>query len=302
MATFVGGHTTASLQSGRKADPSMDERVALIALLRGAYATRPAALRQLIIEGEMPSAVLDQRDTADAESLILAWTSAGNSLITFLDSGYPVQMREVHDFPLVLFARGQLVQDDFGICVVGSREAGDLAERAAGEVASLLVEAEMTVVSGLAKGIDAAAHTAALAKGGRTVGVLGTGVDRYTPASSRPIQQQLEKSGLVISQFWPGFTGNKAAFPMRNAVMSAYGRATIILAASEKSGTRHQARQALAHGRPLILSQGVASQTTWGRAYAENAANEVAVVKSASEAVEMAIKLARREPLRLLVG
>jgi DNA processing protein len=274
----------------------LTDRTALVALLRSTYAKQPAVLRQRLLEGERAIDISAElgADLADAEREIAGWTEDGNQLITYLDDAYPAQMREVHDFPLVLFARGEVVGDDKGVCIVGSRDPGPAALDAAVTVAEYLVHARVTVVSGLARGIDAAAHTAALNSGGRTVGILGTGIDRYSPASSRPIQKQMEARGLVLSQFWPGFGGNRAAFPMRNAVMSGYGRVTIILAAAENSGTRHQARQALAHGRPLVLSRNVATQTSWGKRYSEGSANEVAVAASPREAADLALALIER--------
>lgn len=272
-----------------------DDRIMLVALLRASAGPKLAALRQAIIEGvdlrrlvaqlTDPEAALQQ-----AESDMMSWAEHGHRLLTFFDDDYPTQFRDVHDFPPVIFVRGTIRTGDRGVSVVGSRDADSREVSAAAEIAHLLVDAGLTVVSGLARGIDAAAHAAALAAGGRTVGVLGSGIDQYTPKSSAPIQRRMEEEGLVLSQFWPGFTGNQQSFPMRNATMSAYSQATLILAAGEKSGTRHQARQALAHGRPLILSASVATGTSWGRDLSQRHAR-VAVVSSPGEAVEQALRM-----------
>src|SRR5581483_252563 len=112
-------------------------------------------------------------------------------------------------------------------------------------------------ISGLAAGIDTAAHTAALESGGRTVAVIGTGITRCYPAANIELQEAIAHSGLVLSQFWPESSASKASFPMRNATMSAYGRATIVVEASEQSGARIQARLAVAHGRPVVLMNSV---------------------------------------------
>lgn len=273
----------------------MDERVALVGLLRGPFSGSPARLRQLLLEGAIPSELLTVPDAYDASEREMAdWESRKLRLVTYLDVNYPQQLREVHDFPLVVFIRGEERQNDCGVCVVGSRDVGQLEVDAAAEISRILVNNSFTVVSGLARGIDSAAHSEALRLGGRTVGVIGTGIDKYAPASSKPLQLEMEQKGLILSQFWPGFAGNKAAFPMRNAVMSAYGRCTIIVSASEKSGTRHQAKQALRHGRPLVLSRSVATGTSWGREYSANRSNDIEVAASAREAAEMAMNLATR--------
>jgi DNA processing protein len=104
----------------------------------------------------------------------------------------------------------------------------------------------VAVVSGLAEGIDTAAHQAALAAGGRTIAVIGTGIDQVDPAANRQLQQRIEDDGLVLSQFWPGSGPTRSSFPMRNATMSAYGMCTLLVTAGEQSGARIQARQAVA--------------------------------------------------------
>lgn len=139
------------------------------------------------------------------------------------------------------------------------------------ELATALAGEGLTVVSGLAKGIDTAAHTAALAASGRTVAVIGTGIDRFYPAENEPLQHRIEAAGLVVSQFWPGTPPGKHTFPLRNATMSAYGQATVIVEAGERSGARIQARQAIAHGRPLLVRSDVVATTRWARDLAETA-------------------------------
>lgn len=138
--------------------------------------------------------------------------------------------------------------------VVCSRAVSACSLSIAGSVAVGLVERGITMIAGLAKGIDTAAHTAALDAGGRTVAVIGTASPGITRPRTRELQDQVTADGLVISQFWPDAPPTKHSFPMRNAVMSGYGRATIVVEASEHSGARIQARQAVAHGRLVILT------------------------------------------------
>jgi DNA processing protein len=158
-----------------------------------------------------------------------------------------------------------LVEGDVGFSVVGSRKASERGVRMAGAISALLVEKDLTVVAGLAEGIDTVAHRSALDNGGRTVAVIGTGIDRYYPPANHDLQQQIEREGLVLSQFWPGSPPSKQSFPMLNAVMSGYGFATIVVEAGEQSGTRIQARLAVHHGRPVILTDAVVEATYWGK-------------------------------------
>jgi DNA processing protein len=120
-------------------------------------------------------------------------------------------------------------------------------------------------VSGLARGVDTTAHTTALEGSGRTVAVLGCGTKHYYPAENRELQDRIAAEGLVISQFFPEVAPRRQQFPMRNAVMSGYSRATIVVEAGEKSGARIQARQAIAHGRPVILTNLVIDSNEWAR-------------------------------------
>lgn len=275
-----------------------EELVALVALLRyGSFQKSQMALRQRLIDGDLPSLILaeepdSERIHTSALRDVEQWIAAGELPLSWLDPDYPQQLREVHDFPPVIFVRGKLVQPDHGICIVGSREAGRASIEAAREMSRLVVSKGGTVVSGLAKGIDAAAHSEALACGGRTVAVIGNGIDHYYPAENRRLQHAIEDRGLVLSQFWPGSAPTKFSFPMRNAVMSAYANATIIISAKEKSGTRHQAKQAAAHGRPLVVSRSVYENTSWGRKLVDDPSVLARVAYSVEESVSIAMEMA----------
>lgn len=189
-----------------------------------------------------------------AEAEIDGWLADGIGLVTVLDADYPAQLLAVHDHPPFLLYRGALDPGDAeGVAVVGTRQASADGLRLAAEVATALVHAGRPVVSGLAAGIDGAAHRAALHAGGRTVAVIGTGVRRSYPAGHRELQEQIAVRGLVLSQFWPDAAPSRQTFPMRNAVMSGFSLATVVIEASHTSGARMQARLALGHGRPVIL-------------------------------------------------
>ena len=214
------------------------------------------------------------------------WREKGYRVTSIMDPAYPRHLAGVHEAPAVLFSIGSLDPADNGVSVVGSRNASSGQLQAAKEISTALVHRGLTVVSGLAAGIDAAAHTAALSASGRTVAVMGTGLSHTYPATHQRLRQNIEDTGLVVSQFFPEQTGSRASFPMRNAVMSGYGRVTIVVGANEKSGTRHQAKAAVGHSRGLILTPQVATQTSWGRDYVQ--AGLARVASGPEDAVDIA--------------
>ncbi|GAB2653235.1 hypothetical protein GCM10027271_09420 [Saccharopolyspora gloriosae] len=253
------------------------ERAALIALLRErpqrmswpditAEVSSSGSARS-VWDGLVPGDLFNTEPAALAEASadIERWRAEDFHFSTFLDHEYPAQLREVHEMPPVLFSRGSLRAADPGVSVVGSRKASARGLQVASTLARNLAERNITVVSGLASGIDTAAHTAALDSGGRTVACVGTGITVTYPAENRALQEHIARDGLVLSQFWPDAPPQRQNFPMRNAVMSGYGRATIIVEAGEHSGARIQARQAVEHGRPVILVDNVVEANTWAK-------------------------------------
>lgn len=254
-----------------------DEQVALIALMK----SRPngltvAAAKQKLLEHGDPIAAWNDAnehllatqspELDDARALALDWSNRGLRLVSILDPEYPVRLRGIHQAPAVLFARGLLVPHDDGVSIVGSRAADASAVDVAAACARTLVSMGLTVISGLAAGIDAAAHRAALDAGGRTVAFIGNGIAAPGyPKENRDLQEAVADRGLVLSQFWPDDKPHRGSFLMRNASMSGYGVATVVVTASETSGTRAQARMAVEHGRPVLLTDRVVASTQWGK-------------------------------------
>lgn len=193
------------------------------------------------------------------------WEEQGQVLVTILDPEYPGRLRGIHQAPPFLFARGSLLPDDTAVSVVGSRAASARGLSVAAGVARGLAARGVTVIAGLAAGIDTAAHRAALDAGARTVAVIGTGINKAYPAANRGLQEEISKKGLVLSQFWPDAPPQKHTFLMRNATMSGYGQATVVVEAGETSGARAQARMAVEHGRPVILTDMVVERNEWAK-------------------------------------
>jgi DNA processing protein len=210
-----------------------------------------------------------ERMMAEARADLDGWRAAGIDVLTVLDDGYPDNLRTVHDRPPLVFVAGRLLPADAkSLAVIGSRTATPTGIEIATEIAIHLLQRGYTVVSGLAAGIDTAAHTAALRHGGRTVAVIGTGLQHAYPAENAKLQSQIADAGAVVSQFWPDAKPSRRSFPMRNAVMSGLTLGSIVVEASHTSGARLQARLALAHGRLVFLHQTLANREPWAREFA----------------------------------
>ena len=195
------------------------------------------------------------------------WERAGIQMVSVLDPEYPSNLRMIHQHPPVLFMRGTADERDAtSVAVVGTRHPTERGIDQARQLATGLAASGVPVISGLAAGIDSAAHTAALAAGGRTVAVIGTGIDRVYPPQNASLQEEIAAKGLLVSQFLPGSSPTKASFPMRNAVMSGYALATVIIEAADRSGSRMQARLALRHGRHVFLMRSLLEHD-WARDY-----------------------------------
>lgn len=257
-----------------------DEHAALVALLQAKPdgLTWPEIAAELLEAGSAMDvwerhapvpALIDlpaEITPASAARDIQSWTSKGYRLVSILDEDYPAALRGIHQAPPVIFTLGTVLADDPAVSVVGSRNASARGITMAADVARALVARKMTVVSGLARGIDTAAHRAALDANGRTVAVVGTGISRSYPSENHALQKEIADRGLVLSQFWPDAPPQKHTFLMRNATMSGYGLATVVVDAGETSGARAQARIAVEHGRQVLLTDQVVAQNAWAQA------------------------------------
>lgn len=204
------------------------------------------------------------RAHVDAE--LQAAEKVGARLVTVLDEDYPANLRLVPNLPPFLFYRGDLQPADArSVAVVGTRAASEIGQSRAARMARELVAEDVVVFSGLAAGIDTAAHTGALQAGGRTVAVMGTGIAaKIFPAQNRGLADQiLQNGGALVSQFWPTAPGARWTFPQRNVVMSGATMGTIVIEASSTSGAKMQARIAAEHGKQVFLIRSLATEEPW---------------------------------------
>lgn len=213
-----------------------------------------------------------------------AVAAEGVHLTTILDDNYPANLRLIYNPPPFLFYRGELhAADARAVAVVGTRAPTDDGLQRASRLAHALAEAGVTVVSGLARGIDTAAHTACLDAGGRTIAVIGTGIRLTYPPENAALAERIAATGAVVSQFWPDGPPTQATFPRRNVVMSGIGQGTVVVEASATSGAKMQARYALEQGKRLFLLSSLVEERLWARGYVKRGAVEVRRVEDIIE-------------------
>ena len=205
----------------------------------------------------------------NASSALDRAARAGAQLIASGDENYPARLAELPDPPPVLFAIGDLAQlREPCVAIVGTRRATGYGERVTFEIAGALARAGVTVLSGMARGIDGVAHRAALAAGGRTVAVLGTGVDVAYPAAHRLLHEEIAARGLLLSEELPGDRASGGSFPKRNRIIAALATAVIVVEAPHRSGALITAMHALDLNRiiaavpgPIDVPQSAGSNT-----------------------------------------
>lgn len=187
-------------------------------------------------------------------------------LITKNDKAYPEMMRRVHGAPSVIYVKGELKDTDkYAIAMVGSRTSTDYGSQIAERISQKLSASGLTVVSGMARGIDSVSHKGALKAGGRTIAVLGSGLDMPYPPENRKLMNEIASSGAVISEFPFGTLPNRENFPRRNRIISALSLGVIVVEAALDSGSLITVAYALEQGREVFAVPGnITSGTSKG--------------------------------------
>jgi len=178
-------------------------------------------------------------------------------LITINDKAYPESLRRIHGAPLVLYVRGGLAESDkYAVAIVGSRNSTAYGMQMAEKMGYKLASSGITVVSGMARGIDTAAHKGALRSGGRTIAVLGSGADIPYPSSNRGLMNAIASKGVVMSEFPLGTPPNRENFPRRNRIISALSLGVIVIEATLDSGSLITVGYALEQGKDVFAVPG----------------------------------------------
>ena len=193
-------------------------------------------------------------------SLELVWErvhSLGIQVLTWEDEAYPRRLKEIDQPPPVLYLRDNLQpEDEWAVAIVGTRGITAYGRQVTAEIASVLARRGVTVISGLARGVDAEAHKAALNAGGRTLAVLGSGVDQIYPPEHRQLANQIIASGALMSDYAPGTPPDGVNFPPRNRIISGLSMAVIVIEAGERSGALITAEFAADQGREVFAVPG----------------------------------------------
>jgi DNA processing protein len=212
---------------------------------------RAAGLKQ----GQIDQILAPNRDLVDQE---LEWAEQpGNHLICFDDDAYPSLLKQIADFPPLLYASGNIELLELPqIAIVGSRNCTPGGAKTAMEFARLLAQSGITITSGMATGIDTQAHKGALSCGGNTIAVTGTGLDRIYPSSNRQMAYDIHEHGLLVTEFPLGTEPQSANFPRRNRIISGLCIATLVVEATRRSGSLITAHQAVEQGREVFAVPG----------------------------------------------
>ncbi len=209
------------------------------------------------------------------------------------DPDYPPPLAACWDRPPVLFVRGQLAPERPAVAVVGSRNANPRTVQEARVLAAAAVRAGFSVVSGLAAGVDTAAHEGALDAGGHTVAILGTGIRRVFPEQNATLAERVAATGALLSQFAPDAPRTGTTFLQRNHVIAGLAVASVVMDGGERSGSRHQAEQAVRYGRPVVLWAPTLARQDWARGFVTDG------VATFVDSVEQAVALARSADAQL---
>ena len=209
------------------------------------------------IGSELSRRISSARQEIDVDRELELCAAHGVDILTQSDPRYPRLLRELTDAPVVIFAAGALLpQDSLAIAIVGTRHATHYGLVSAERLAAGLARAGLTIVSGMARGIDAAAHRGAMIAGGRTVGVLGSGVLNIYPPEHMPLANQIRERGALLSEAPPLSHPMSGAFPQRNRVISGLSLGVIVVEAADRSGALISARHAMEQGREVFAVPG----------------------------------------------
>jgi DNA processing protein len=222
------------------------------------FSATPAELKSIDgMQSDALEGLMSFSDWAGVEEEMRRIDAAGVSLVRFTDENYPARLRTIADPPPFLYVKGELrAADDRAVAIVGSRSASDYGRRVARDLARGLASRGFTVVSGMARGIDGMAHEATLNAQGRTVAVLGSGVDRAYPPEHEQLYQRISENGAVISELPIGTRPLAFNFPARNRLISGLSLGVVVVEATEKSGSLITASLALEQGREVFAVPG----------------------------------------------
>jgi DNA processing protein len=220
-------------------------------------ADRDALMEARGVGEKLALKIVVQRDEISAEKEIDKAAEIGARIITPLDDEYPNALKTIHNPPLALYVLGRILpQDAKAIAIVGSRATSHYGLTAADRLAYQLGKTGFTVVSGLARGTDTAAHSGALKSGGRTIAVLGGALDCLYPPENAELAEKISKNGAVVSEYPMGRKADRMTFPYRNRIISGISMGVLLTESALKGGSMHTAEAAIEQGRTVFALPG----------------------------------------------
>jgi DNA processing protein len=225
--------------------------------LESAWRADPAHLAEAGLGAKVIERVVQAREGVDLDQVWEKIESQGITILTWQDGAYPARLKEIDQPPPVLYVRGEYLPDDlFAVAIVGTRRVTPYGRQITEEIASFLAANGITVISGLARGVDVIAHQSSLRAGGRTIAVLGSGVDKIYPPEHRALAEQMMERGGIISDYAPGTPPDASNFPPRNRIISGLSLAVVVVEAGETSGALITAEFAAEQGREVFAVPG----------------------------------------------
>ncbi len=267
----------------------MQGLVAYFGDLQSAWSADSATLAEAGLGAKVIERVLAARQNVSLDQVWAKIESQGIKILTWQDEAYPSRLKEIDQPPPVMYIRGEYLPDDlFAVAIVGTRRVTPYGRQITEEISSFLASNGITVISGLARGVDAIAHQSSLKAGGRTIGILGSGVDKIYPPEHLKLAEQMMERGAIISDYAPGTPPDVSNFPPRNRIISGLSLAVVVIEAGETSGALITAEFAAEQGREVFAVPGsiLAPQSKGTNRLIQNGAQPLLSVNDIMQALD----------------
>lgn len=255
------------------------------------------------LSAKLVERLLETRAGLDIDQYMDKIQAQDIQILTWDDAAYPAHLKQIDQPPPILYLKGAITpEDSWAVAIVGTRAVTAYGRQVTEEIATTLAHNGITIVSGLARGVDAIAHSAALKTGGRTLAVLGSGVDRIYPPEHRGLAEKIMAQGAVLSDYAPGTPPESANFPPRNRIISGLSLTVVVVEAAETSGSLITASFAADQGRNVFAVPGniFAPQSKGTNRLIANGARPLLAVKDILDALDLNRNLERREVRKAL--
>jgi DNA processing protein len=263
-----------------------------------AWAASPFDLVAAGLSPKLAERVLQVRNNVNLDEVLAQAEKNQIRILTWDDAEYPSHLKEIDQPPPVLYMRGDVTaEDNWSVAIVGTRAVTPYGRQVTEELANVLAHNGVTIVSGLARGVDAVAHSAAIKAGGRTLAVLGSGVDKIYPPEHRSLAEKIMSQGAVISDYAPGTPPESANFPPRNRIISGLSMAVVVIEAGDTSGALITAEFAVEQGRDVFAVPGpvYGPQSKGTNRLISNGAKALLQPSDVLEALDLTRNVERRE-------